>query len=37
MSKIKSLFYDSNYISEKFDVPKYILKLLAKNEYRLHN
>lgn len=31
MSKIKSLFYDSNYISEKFDIPKYILKLLAKN------
>ena len=31
MSKIKSIFYNSEDISEKFDTPKYILKRLAEN------
>lgn len=32
ISKIKSMFCNSNYISEKFDTPKYILKRLAENK-----
>ena len=31
-AKIKSMFYNSEYISERFDTPKYILKRLAENK-----
>ncbi len=32
ISKFKSIFYSSEYISEKFDIPKYILKRISKNK-----
>ena len=32
ISKLKSIFYSSEYISEKFDIPKYILKKISKNK-----